>query len=124
MISLNESPMHPVRAAIFEFWWCFSIKYVFPWAMYWLLVMTVQADIEQPYGDYYIGWQIIGGIIPIVGFFVFLIPIFVNWKKESTGEFYDAFRDINGAGKVQQEPAETADQRGEVQMAELEPEQK
>jgi hypothetical protein len=56
MMELNETPMGKVRAALFEFWWCVSIKYVFPWAMYWLLVMTVQADVKEPYGKYHLGW--------------------------------------------------------------------
>ena len=55
MIAL-QSPMHRVFERIFEFWWCVSIKYVFPWAMYWLIIMTIKADTDKPYGDYHVGW--------------------------------------------------------------------
>lgn len=126
MIELNETKMHPVRAAIFEFWWCVSIKYIFPWAMWWLLVMQLQSDtLIEPYGKYHWGWQVVGAMIPLMGIIVLIIPIFTNWGKKSTGEFADGFKaDNSPAAKVAQEPAETAEQRGQVQMAELEPDQK
>jgi len=79
MLSLAETPYHKVSASIFELWWCVSIKYVFPWAMYWLLVMTVQADVVKPYEGYNVGWQVIGAIIPVIGLILFLVPIFVYW---------------------------------------------
>lgn len=40
----------------FVFWWGFSIKYFFPWAVWWLLCLSAQGDIAKPYGGYYIGW--------------------------------------------------------------------
>jgi hypothetical protein len=57
MIALNQNKQWTCTEKVFEFWWCFSIKYVFPWAMYWLIVMTVQKDTTYPYyGEYYGGW--------------------------------------------------------------------
>jgi len=56
MISLQASPMWGWSANLFEFWWCLCIKFIFPWAMWWLLVMITQADIEKPYGGYHVGW--------------------------------------------------------------------
>jgi len=41
---------------LFEFWWCFCIKYLVPWAIYWLIVMTMAKDVENRYGEYYWGW--------------------------------------------------------------------
>lgn len=41
MTARSESKWHWFTERVFEFWWCFSIKYVFPWGMYTLLVMTV-----------------------------------------------------------------------------------
>lgn len=56
MISLATSPMWNWTSNLFEFWWCICIKYVFPWAMWVLLIMTVQADSIAPYGKYNVGW--------------------------------------------------------------------
>lgn len=86
MISLNESRWHWLTVRIFELWWCFSIKYVFPWAMYTLLIMTLKNDIEMPYGELYVGWQVIGGIVPVIGFIMFLVPLIGN-KSVPSGLF-------------------------------------
>lgn len=57
MIARNKTKQYQCVEKLFEFWWCFTIKYVFPWAMYWLIVMTVQKDTTYPYyGGYYGGW--------------------------------------------------------------------
>jgi hypothetical protein len=40
----------------FEFWWGFSIKYFFPWAVWWLLCISFANDVASPYGGNYIGW--------------------------------------------------------------------
>jgi len=57
MIALNKSKQMRCTELLFEFWWCFSIKYVFPWAMYWLIVMTIEKDGSAPhYGEYAGGW--------------------------------------------------------------------
>lgn len=74
----------------FELWWCFCIKYVFPWAMYWLLIMTIHEDTEKLYENYHIGWQFIGLIFPIIGILIFTIPVFLN-KEDADGSFKEAF---------------------------------
>ena len=40
----------------FEFWWGFSIKYFFPWAVWWLLCLSFSKDVAEPYDGNYIGW--------------------------------------------------------------------
>lgn len=55
-LDITRSPLHWFTARFFEFWWCACIKYIFPWAIYWLLVMTVQNDTENLYGSYHWGW--------------------------------------------------------------------
>jgi len=55
MIDL-EKDMNPYLAILFEFWWCFSIKYIYPWAMYWILIVNLKADITERYGNYNLGW--------------------------------------------------------------------
>lgn len=78
------------QIAIFEFWWCFCIKYIVPWAIYTLIVMTMADNIEERYGNYYIGWQIIGILIPVVGFALFIIPMIFK-KGGGDGSFKAAF---------------------------------
>lgn len=90
MLARNETKWHWFADRLFEFWWCFSIKYVFPWAMYTLLVMTTAADIKKPYGGLHIFWQIAGIIVPVVGFIMFLIPLIGN-KSAPSGEFKRTF---------------------------------
>lgn len=55
MITISKMK-NKVYIAMFEFWWCFCIKFIFPWAIYWLLVMTIQKDTTERYENYYIGW--------------------------------------------------------------------
>jgi NSS family neurotransmitter:Na+ symporter len=55
-IAETQGKIHWVYKRIFEYWWCMSIKYIFPWAMYWLIIMTVQADTDNRYGNYNLGW--------------------------------------------------------------------
>jgi hypothetical protein len=74
----------------FQFWWCTCIKFVVPWAIYWLIVMTMAANINERYGNYYIGWQIIGMLIPIVGIFLFLVPLIIT-RTPGDGSFKAAF---------------------------------
>ena len=56
MMSLSTTPYTTVWSELFQFWWCFSIKFIFPWAIWWLLVMTAAKDIEIPYEKYHVGW--------------------------------------------------------------------
>jgi len=90
MLARNETKWHWFGERLFEFWWCFSIKFVFPWAMYTLLVMTTAGDIEKPYGGLHLGWQILGAIVPIIGFIMFLIPLIGN-RSPPSGEFKRTF---------------------------------
>jgi SNF family Na+-dependent transporter len=56
MISLAQTPYNIYWNRIFEFWWCWCVKYACPWAIWTLLVMTFQADVDKAYGDYHVGW--------------------------------------------------------------------
>jgi len=85
-----ESPMSPFMRGFFNLWWCVSIKYVFPWAMYVLVIMTIKKDAYEPYGEYHYGWQILGAIMPLAGLIVFFIPICFA-KGPSDGSFKAEF---------------------------------
>ena len=41
MLSLSETEISKINRNIFEIWFCVCIKYVFPWAVWWLLSMTL-----------------------------------------------------------------------------------
>lgn len=108
MLIRNESKWHRYFERIFEAWWCFSIKFIFPWAMYTLLVLTIADDIENKgYGGLYVGYQVLGAIVPIVGIILFLIPLIFN-KTAPSGEFKKTFAigaELNSSSKVEPEVA-------------------
>jgi SNF family Na+-dependent transporter len=91
MIALHEVEMGGFAAAFFEFWWCACIKFVFPWAIWWLFAMTTADNVRKPYGGYHIGWQVIGALIPIAGLVLFALPFFFGntWFADQND---DAFR--------------------------------
>merc|ERR1712127_487287 len=90
MCGLSKPAMRPVVKVIFEYWWCFSIKFVFPWAIWWLIIMTIKKDTTQLYEGYNIGWQVLGALLPIAGIILFLVPL-IFAKGASPGTFKSAF---------------------------------
>merc|ERR1719272_1770028 len=65
-------------------------KYILPWAIYWLLILTVKADTTENYGKYHAGWQWIGAIIPVGGLVLFIVPLIFN-KAKPTNELKELF---------------------------------
>lgn len=90
MMSLSVTPYSSIWSEIFQVWWCMCIKFIFPWAIWWLLVMTCAKDIEIPYEKYHVGWQVIGLLIPVFGLLLFLLPL-IFFKGEGSGFFKKAF---------------------------------
>lgn len=97
MCGLAKPAMKPIAKLIFEFWFCFCIKFIFPWAIWWLLIMTIKKDIDVPYEGYHVFWQILGGILPVLGILLFLGPA-IFAKGASDGSFKSAFA-------IQKEPS-------------------
>jgi hypothetical protein len=91
MMSLAKTPYSSTESEIFQMYWCFCIKYIFPWAIWWLLVMTTAKDIEIPYEGYNVGWQVIGLLIPIFGLLLFLLPL-IFFKGKTDSAFKNAFK--------------------------------
>lgn len=56
MMSLSINKYNRFWEELFQLWWCGCIKFVFPWGIWWLLVMTMAKDIEKPYEGYHAGW--------------------------------------------------------------------
>jgi SNF family Na+-dependent transporter len=86
----SETSWHWLTERIFEVWWCFSIKFVFPWAIYVLLIMTLKQDLDEPYGGYHDGWQWLGAIVPVIELLLFLYFLIFN-KEAPSGVFKAAF---------------------------------
>lgn len=108
-LSVSKDKPNPWWKAVFEVWWCFSIKFFFPWAVWWLLSLSFANDISSPYGGYYWGWQVLGFLFPIIGLALFIIPIFVGVQKEPFEHDIDAaFDDKTVAPIVQAEMAAPA----------------
>jgi SNF family Na+-dependent transporter len=97
--ALSETPWHWASKRVFEFWWGFSLKYVFSWAIYTLLIMTLEADLDAPYGDYHAGWQWLGAIIPVVCILLFVIYLVIPPKEQPSGEFQRVFA-LENVGKI------------------------
>lgn len=87
MLALAEYKYTRIQAALFDLWFCLSIKFVFPWAIYLLMVMTVQKNVEKPYGNYHFGWQMVGVLIVAIGLVLFLIPLLSCKKQKHEDEF-------------------------------------
>jgi hypothetical protein len=79
-ISLLSGEGHWWQPA-FRGWWCFSIKYFYPFGIYWLLMLSLKTDLTVSYGGYYWGWQALGFLLPIVGLFTFLVPAILCTHK-------------------------------------------
>jgi len=91
MCALSESAWSNWSQRLFELWWGVSIKFVIPWALWTLLVMTVKSDIDEPYGGFHVGWQVLGALVPIMCFIIFLIPLIFS-KAQPSGEFKKTFQ--------------------------------
>lgn len=44
------------KLRLFEFWWCFCIKFFTPWALYMMIIRTLAMDIEERYDGLHTGW--------------------------------------------------------------------
>jgi len=76
----------------FVFYWCITIKYLIPAALWFILLYVIKKDIKELYGGYKLYWQIIGLIVPITGLVAFLVNLCccVDEEKLNEDEFdYD-----------------------------------
>lgn len=55
----------------FVFYFGICIKYIIPFVLWFLLLQSIQGDIQNGYGGYSAGWQIAGLVIPILGIITF-----------------------------------------------------
>lgn len=88
MSNLSHAPdENPRWVPVFEFWWAFSMKYFFSWAVFWLLMRYFRNDlpyghIETWYGGYHGFWQWMGFLYPLVGIVCFLVGLMFCTTKE------------------------------------------
>jgi len=77
----------------------FSIKYIVPFALITLMLLSMKADIDSPYSGYHMLWQVIGICIPALGFLGFIIPVFFPPGPEPFEHDVDgAFNEADYAG--------------------------
>ena len=55
----------------FVFYFAFCCKYLIPFALWFVLLFSIQKDYYEPYGDYAWGWQLAGLLCFIAGLIVF-----------------------------------------------------
>jgi len=99
MSNLSHEPdAKPWWVAPFEFWWSFSMKYFFSWAVTTLLMRYFRNDlpygsITDFYGGYHGFWQWMGFLYPLVGFVCFFIGlIFCTTEEEFDHDMKAAMR--------------------------------
>jgi hypothetical protein len=44
-------------------------------------MLSLDKDLQEPYGGFYWGWQILGFLLPIAGLLALIIPAFVCTKE-------------------------------------------
>ena len=106
MSNLSHSPdQTPFWVKPFEFWWSFSMKYFFSWAV-WVLVMRIlRSDLpilegETMYSGYHWFWQLMGFLYPIAGLaFFFVGLIFCTTEEEFEHDKDAAMRGERQDGK-------------------------
>jgi hypothetical protein len=56
----------------FVFYFGFCTKYLIPFGLWFLLLFSIQDDVDDPYGGYSWRWQLAGLVVPIIGVIVFV----------------------------------------------------
>jgi len=99
MSNLSHEPDdRPWWVTPFEFWWSFSMKYFFSWAVTTLLMRYFRNDlpygeVKQFYGGYHGFWQWMGFLYPLVGLVCFFIGlIFCTTEEEFDHDMKAAMR--------------------------------
>ena len=92
MSNLSHEPDEfPFWVAPFEFWFSFSMKYFFSFAIWWLFNLQLRFDLplkdgETFYNGYHWFWQLMGFIYPIIGLLIFGICAFFCTTSEEIEE--------------------------------------
>lgn len=81
-LSRKEQGTREMWENVFDIWWCVSIKYFVPFALWFLLSYSLSKDLERRYGDYHVFWQWMGLVYPILGLIAFLISFIVCTEKD------------------------------------------
>mmetsp|Transcript_38557 Transcript_38557/g.58700 ORF Transcript_38557/g.58700 Transcript_38557/m.58700 type:complete len:403 (-) Transcript_38557:56-1264(-) len=66
----------------FVFYFGFTIKFSTPVALMFIFINAIKRNVETPYGGYSTFFQVVGIIIPILGFLFFLYFVFFNVHEE------------------------------------------
>ena len=71
---------------VFDYWFCLSIKFFTPTLLTFLLASKLVSNINDAYGGYHAGWQVIGLLFPAVGLAFFILCIFMCTEKDDFGD--------------------------------------
>lgn len=63
-------------------YWGFCIKYFCTCALTFLMIHLLKGDIVKPYGGYHLTIQLLGGLVPLLGFISFVFGIFFIIQDE------------------------------------------
>jgi SNF family Na+-dependent transporter len=70
----------------FVFYWCVTIKYLIPAALWFILLYVIKKDLTKPYGNYKLYWQLIGLMVPLIGLLAFLVNLCCCVEEEVLNE--------------------------------------
>lgn len=100
-----------------EWWfmviWGTLIKFIDPFLLIFIIVSLFKDDIEEPYGKYSAGWQVVGWLVPGIGVLIYVFFLFFDGESED----YD-LAEFEIDAPVPQEDDKPAD---EIEFAKVNP---
>jgi SNF family Na+-dependent transporter len=82
MLGRDDPNVKKWYEGIFVFYWGFCVKYLIPTTLWFILAGKIVSGIRDPYSGYSAGWQVIGVIVPGVGFMVFVLMTCIGVYEE------------------------------------------
>ncbi len=82
MLQRGEDGKIKAWEPFFVFYFGFTIKFSTPVALMFIFINAIKRNVETPYGGYSNTFQVIGILVPIIGFLFFLYFVFFNVHEE------------------------------------------
>jgi len=86
---------------IFALYFCLTVKYIIPGALWFVVLNSAQLDIDKPYGGYDSVWQWLGLIVPLIGLVIFALNICFCLVPEGEEEILDDANEKLAGDKTQ-----------------------
>lgn len=94
---------------IFIFWWAFSIKYLMPFLLWYLMMWNFAGDVAsikengRGYSGYNVFWQLMGFLYPLIGLCCFFIPMCSPPEAETRNrKTLDFMRETNSSEEAKE----------------------